>query len=108
MIFQPAQNLPKLQTGSILCYFYIQMPENSIEKIAEKVPERMICESCGGDFLCGAKIGECWCSAVKLEAETLAELRDDYKNCLCSSCLCKLQYKDKFYENSKSDRSRLT
>ncbi len=63
----------------------------STKKSAEIVSEKMICESCGEEFLCGAKIGKCWCFAVEVKAETLAELREDFKNCLCGDCLHKLK-----------------
>ncbi|MDQ3322613.1 MAG: cysteine-rich CWC family protein [Acidobacteriota bacterium] len=67
------------------------MAEDSIEKIAEKVSERMICESCGKEFSCGAKIGKCWCFAVELEAASLAKLREDFKSCLCGNCLKRVE-----------------
>lgn len=61
------------------------MADDSFEKIAEK----LFCESCGAEFSCGANVGECWCFAVELKAETLAELREGFKNCLCQDCLVK-------------------
>jgi len=57
----------------------------------EIVSERLICESCGKDFFCGARVGECWCFAVDLKTENLAKLREDFKNCLCGYCLRKLK-----------------
>lgn len=58
-------------------------------EIAEIVTDKLICESCGKEFSCGAKVGECWCFAVDLQAETLAELREEFTNCLCQNCLSK-------------------
>ena len=58
---------------------------------AEAVSENSICESCGEAFSCGANLGECWCFAVEVRAEILAELREDFENCLCQNCLEKLE-----------------
>lgn len=55
--------------------------------ITESVTEKKICESCGVEFSCGANIGECWCFAVDVKAETLAELRKNFESCLCENCL---------------------
>ncbi len=63
------------------------------KKPLEKVAEKSICESCGEAFSCGANVGKCWCFAVEVKAETLAELREDFKNCLCENCLNKLKLK---------------
>ena len=60
----------------------------------EKISDKIICESCGKDFACGANVGKCWCFNVELKAETLAELREDFKNCLCEDCLEKLKIKN--------------
>jgi hypothetical protein len=45
------------------------------------------CESCGGEFTCGATLAGCWCSEVKLSEAALAELRARFKGCLCRECL---------------------
>jgi hypothetical protein len=45
------------------------------------------CESCGGEFACGATLKGCWCSEVKLSDAALAELRERFKGCLCRECL---------------------
>ncbi len=57
----------------------------------EKISDKIICEACGKDFNCGANIGKCWCFEVELKAETLAKLREDFKNCLCQDCLRKIK-----------------
>jgi len=67
------------------------MLTDSIEKSAEIISEKKICESCGEEFSCGANVGECWCFAVELKTEILAKLREDFKNCLCGYCLRKLK-----------------
>jgi hypothetical protein len=54
---------------------------------AENVSDKLICESCGKEFSCGANVGECWCFAVEVKAETLAELRENFQSCLCRDCL---------------------
>lgn len=58
----------------------------------EKVPAKLTCESCGKDFLCGANLGECWCFTVELTAESLTNLREKFKNCLCGECLNKAEH----------------
>lgn len=45
------------------------------------------CEACGQPFVCGASLKGCWCFEIKLSAETRAELRARYNNCLCRECL---------------------
>lgn len=69
------------------------MLTDSTEKIAETVPEKKICESCGEEFSCGAKLGECWCFAVEMKAETLAELKENFNACLCENCLSNYKLK---------------
>ena len=56
-------------------------------KTTEIISDKLICESCGVEFSCGANVGECWCFRVEVKAETLAELRENFKNCLCEDCL---------------------
>jgi len=67
------------------------MLTDSLENNAEKISEKKICESCGKKFSCGVSVGKCWCFAVELKAETLAELRENFKNCLCQDCLKKIK-----------------
>ena len=50
------------------------------------------CEACGGAFACEISVTGCWCSAVNLSDEARAELRANYKNCLCPSCLRQRSY----------------
>ena len=52
-------------------------------------PEKLICESCGKEFSCGANVGKCWCFEVEVDEKTLAKLPEDYKSCLCENCLNK-------------------
>ena len=53
--------------------------------------DKIVCESCGEEFSCGANVEKCWCFEVELKAETLADLREDFKNCLCQDCLKKIR-----------------
>ncbi len=59
----------------------------STENTDEKVSDKLNCESCGKEFSCGANVGKCWCFAVELKADSLAELRENFKSCLCEDCL---------------------
>lgn len=63
------------------------MPTSAPEKVIEKVPAELICESCGAKFSCGAKIGRCWCFDVKTTAENSTAWRGRFDGCLCESCL---------------------
>ncbi len=49
--------------------------------------DKIVCESCGEEFSCGASVGKCWCFDVELKAETLVGLCEDFENCLCEDCL---------------------
>ncbi len=51
-------------------------------------PPNSTCERCGERFACGGiKLRACWCAEVKMSPETLAELRQKYRHCLCPQCL---------------------
>jgi hypothetical protein len=52
--------------------------------------DKIICESCGEEFSCGANVGECWCFDVEVKPETLAKLQEGSNNCLCQNCLVKV------------------
>lgn len=67
-------------------------------KVAETFFDKKICESCGEAFSCGANVGECWCFAVEVKAEVLAELRENFESCLCEDCL-RLATNNKNYAN---------
>jgi hypothetical protein len=47
------------------------------------------CSKCGVAFDCGGLLG-CWCRDVKLDAATLAAMKQRYTDCLCPDCLKKL------------------
>jgi hypothetical protein len=49
------------------------------------------CPRCDGSFHCGMNDAErCACTAIALDATTLARLRQRYSGCLCLRCLCAL------------------
>ena len=45
------------------------------------------CESCSNDFTCGVSLKGCWCSEVEVSDEARAQMRSQYKDCLCRNCL---------------------
>jgi hypothetical protein len=54
--------------------------------------ERDACPRCGAAFHCGVADTEpCACTTVRLDAGTLAALREQYESCLCLRCLLELQ-----------------
>jgi hypothetical protein len=73
--------------------FLYLMSANPDKEITENSFEKLVCESCGEDFSCGSKIGKCWCFAVEVNAETLADIKTKYKECLCEKCLTELRQK---------------
>lgn len=67
--------------------FLYSMMADSPENTTEKVSDKMICESCGNDLLCGAKTGSCWCFEVQVDSDKLEDLQKKFNNCLCQNCL---------------------
>ena len=51
--------------------------------------ENLICESCGEELQCAGKTGACWCFEINLNPALLSELKRNYNDCLCHSCLVK-------------------
>ena len=43
------------------------------------------CQRCGVEFGCGGSC--CWCDEVKLDVQVRGELRQQFSDCLCRSCL---------------------
>ena len=52
------------------------------------------CEACGEPFVCGASLTGCWCMEIKVSEATRAELRGQYRRCLCRACLERAAGKD--------------
>lgn len=44
------------------------------------------CPRCGATFFCEVREG-CWCGNRPLTQETLEQLRNEYIDCLCPTCL---------------------
>ena len=55
--------------------------------IVVSVMRTEICESCGREFGCGARDGDCWCTDRSLGPDRLAILREHFERCLCPDCL---------------------
>jgi len=51
-----------------------------------KFSKTKTCGACGAAFECGG-LFLCWCRDVKLDRETLDELRRQHVDCLCRACL---------------------
>ncbi|MBL7889732.1 MAG: cysteine-rich CWC family protein [Bacteroidetes bacterium] len=45
------------------------------------------CSKCGQDFQCSNEKMGCWCEDLYLDIQTLNELKKEYDNCLCPTCL---------------------
>lgn len=70
----------------------------------ETKPDKILCESCGEEFSCGANAEKCWCFEVDLSSETLAELRENFKSCLCQNCLTeKAESRSEFQHGTNLD-----
>ena len=46
-----------------------------------------VCESCGKQFGCGAKLAGCWCTELQLSTEITEGIKSAYLDCLCPDCL---------------------
>ena len=46
-----------------------------------------VCDSCGEEFGCGAKLDGCWCSDMKLESGAADSFKNKFDGCLCPQCL---------------------
>ncbi len=62
-------------------------PPKLLAYVSPRWREPSVCEGCGEPFVCGATLMGCWCTDIKLSAETRASLRSRYRGCLCRSCL---------------------
>jgi hypothetical protein len=68
---------------------------NSSEK------ETLKCESCGKSFECGAKSGNCRCFSIAIEPQILAQLKEQFQNCLCQKCLPNSRQPKNTFQSSK-------
>jgi Cysteine-rich CWC len=55
------------------------------------VQRRTTCESCGEAFACELSASGCWCGKVELTDAARAEIRAQYKSCLCPTCLSRYE-----------------
>ncbi|HKP35555.1 MAG TPA: cysteine-rich CWC family protein [Pyrinomonadaceae bacterium] len=61
--------------------------QNMPPQISPRLAGEAKCEACGNEFLCGASLRGCWCSEIKLSDATRADLKSQYRDCLCRECL---------------------
>jgi hypothetical protein len=54
---------------------------------AANPPKQKVCEKCGVKFDCYSLGGPCWCEEVTLIPQSLANLRAQFNDCLCPTCL---------------------
>ncbi len=52
-----------------------------------------ICSKCTELFDCTSESSGCWCSTIFIDLETLNEIKKQYDNCLCPTCLNKYEIK---------------
>lgn len=53
-----------------------------------------ICSKCAALFYCACEVSGCWCETVFIDMGTLSELKKQYDNCLCQTCLKKYEIKE--------------
>lgn len=58
-----------------------------IGALAPPLRRELVCERCGQPFTCGASLAGCWCEEIELSEAASAELRRNYRDCLCRTCL---------------------
>lgn len=65
-----------------------------------------LCPRCSGSFHCGVDdTTPCPCSTLKLSADLLAQLRQQYRGCLCLRCLAELAASDSVRPAGIGDRA---
>lgn len=52
-----------------------------------------ICSKCETLFHCACEAPGCWCETIFIDMGTLSELKKQYDNCLCPTCLNKYEIK---------------
>lgn len=45
------------------------------------------CSKCNNLFVCDCETRGCWCEDLFIDLETLNELKKQFDNCLCPTCL---------------------
>lgn len=51
------------------------------------MPSQKQCSKCNKTFECCADGSGCWCENYIIKTDTLAELKHEFDDCLCSECL---------------------
>lgn len=46
-----------------------------------------ICSKCNTSFECTNEQMGCWCEDISIDLKTLENLKKEYDNCLCPTCL---------------------
>jgi hypothetical protein len=80
-------DVPKLQSDKLLSDI-MSLRNSSLSNCSASCAsgsEPEICASCGTQFDC--RPGNCWCDAVCVPREALAEMRQSFDRCLCPNCL---------------------
>lgn len=54
-----------------------------------------VCSKCNQSFECQNETNGCWCEGLFLSIDTLNELKQQYDNCLCPTCLKEFADRDK-------------
>ncbi|MBK7182402.1 MAG: cysteine-rich CWC family protein [Bacteroidetes bacterium] len=54
-----------------------------------------ICSKCSRSFECQNESMGCWCEELFLSINTLNEIKQQYDNCLCPTCLKEFADRDK-------------
>lgn len=62
-------------------------PKKILGILSPRWREPSPCEACGEPFVCGASLTDCWCTEIKLSDSIRAEMRAQYRRCLCRECL---------------------
>jgi hypothetical protein len=64
-----------------------QLGRKMLALVSPRWRDPSTCASCGEPFICGATLGGCWCTEVKLNEDARARLRAKFTGCLCRACL---------------------
>jgi hypothetical protein len=56
----------------------------------ENSPANKVCESCGTQFGCGAKLDRCWCTELTLTESQSRNIEEKFTDCLCPECLAEI------------------
>src|SRR5437016_1703511 len=82
-----SMDVPRLQSEKLLSDIVLSRNSSATNNLLTCASrcEIEICASCGSQFDCHP--GNCWCDAVCVPREALAEMRQSFDRCLCPNCL---------------------